>query len=148
MLSIVNKTKKQIPNLPLKQIADQILGSDYQLELVFVNDQEIQSLNRRYRRKDYPTNILSFPLEKNEGEILINLEKAKKEAPDFNHDNKNHLIFLFIHGCLHLNGLTHGSIMTKEEKKFFQIYGSPNNNRIRHRDRVTTRRSVRIQKGR
>jgi len=142
MFSIVNSLKRRTPKLPLAEIATKILGPKYELGLVFIGDEEMHMLNKEHRRHDYPTNILSFPFDKNEGEILINLDKAKLEAPDFDHDYKNHLIFLFIHGCLHLKGMTHGSIMTKAEKKFFDIYGTPNHHRSGHRHRVASRRSV------
>ncbi|MFA6416412.1 MAG: rRNA maturation RNase YbeY [Candidatus Paceibacterota bacterium] len=148
MFSTVNHLKRRIPQLPLAEIADKILGPKYELGLVFVADKEMHALNREHRHHDYPTNILSFPLDKNEGEILINLDKAEREAPEFDHDFKNHLIFLFIHGCLHLKGMTHGSIMIKAEKKFFDLYGTPNHHGSGHRHCVASRRGVRVQKGR
>ncbi|KKS89560.1 MAG: putative rRNA maturation factor [Parcubacteria group bacterium GW2011_GWC1_43_11b] len=148
MFSIVNRLKqKRVPKLPFASIADKILGPKYELGLVFVEPAEIQTINKKYRHHDYPTNVLSFPLTEKEGEILINLVRAKEEAPDFDHDFKNHLLFLFIHGCLHLKGLRHSSIMVKEEKRFFQLFRinvTPNHHRSGYRHGLTPSRRVRI----
>ncbi len=114
--SITNKTKGKPPRLPFVDIKNHILGEKYELSLVFIGEKKSSNLNRIYRGKNKTANVLSFPLSKREGEIFICLEKAKREAPNFEESFTNFVGFLFIHGLLHLKGMQHGSRMEKREK--------------------------------
>ncbi len=116
--TIINRTKGTLPRVPFEKIKNDILGKTYELSLVFCGDKKSKDLNKKYRNKDYVPNILSFPLEKNSGEIFINPNIAKKEAVKFDKNYTKFIGFLFIHGCLHLKGLKHGSTMEKAEVKF------------------------------
>jgi probable rRNA maturation factor len=117
----ISKISKDFPphsgNL-FMEIKNEILGEDYELSLVFENKKTMQTLNKVYRNKDKSTDVLSFPLSETKGEILICPEETKKEAKKFNRDYENFVLFLFIHALCHLKGMTHGSKMEKEEKKF------------------------------
>jgi len=104
--------------IPFKDIKEAALGKHYDLSLVFTTSAKIRELNKKYRDKDVATDILSFPLSQNEGEIFICLEEARKEAKKFNRAFENFIGFLFIHGCIHLKGHDHGSMMESEEAKF------------------------------
>ncbi len=97
--------------------ADLILGKKYDLSLVFVGNARSRMLNRTYRDKDKPTNVLAFPLSKTSGEIVIALSYAEKEASQFESTIAEHILYLFVHGCLHLKGLDHGPIMERAEKQ-------------------------------
>lgn len=119
---ISNKTKGKLPSLPFVVIKNKICGEDYDLSIVCVSKKESQKLNKKWRDKDYPTNILSFPLTEKSGEIILQLEKVREDAPNFDMDYPNFLKFLVIHGCLHLKGFEHGSTMEKEEKKYLKIF--------------------------
>ena len=74
-------------------------------------------LNRSYRGKDTPTNILSFPLSKTEGELIICLAKVRQETKLFGRPFPNLLAFLVIHGLFHLKGQDHGSTMERDEQR-------------------------------
>jgi probable rRNA maturation factor len=111
-------TKGALPSVPFLEIKNKILGEKYNLSLVFCGNRKSKELNRTYRQKDYPTNVLSFPLDKENGEIFITPSVAKKEAPKFNKTYKNFIGYLFIHGLLHLKGMEHGSTMDIAEIKF------------------------------
>jgi len=115
--SILNKTKGKVPTLPFVDIKNSVLGQKFSLSLVFAGDTLMQRLNRTYRKKDRTANILSFSLSNDEGEIFINLRIAKKEASKFVKSYKNYLGLLFIHGLLHLKGMSHGSTMEQQERK-------------------------------
>lgn len=114
--SITNKTKGKLPRLPFEEMKNEILGKKYEISLVFIGDTTSKKLNFEYRGKDKPANILSFPLSKNEGEIFINLNKAKKDAKKFDSTPSKFIGFLFIHGLLHLKGYSHSSTMESMEQ--------------------------------
>jgi probable rRNA maturation factor len=117
MFSISNTTKGKPPSLPFVTIKEAVLGNNYNLSLVFIGNIRSKTLNKTYRGKDYPANILSFPLSKNEGEIFINLNEARKSARRFRKNYKQFVGLLFIHGMLHLKGFKHSSKMEDEEGK-------------------------------
>ncbi len=102
---------------------DAILGKKYELSLVIVSLSEIRKLNKKYRGINKSTDILSFPLSKNEGEIYINLDMVKQQALKFNKSYENFLGFLFIHGLVHLKGFDHGSTMERIEARFRKKFG-------------------------
>jgi ssRNA-specific RNase YbeY (16S rRNA maturation enzyme) len=98
--------KGTIQTVPLLPIKEAILGKDYNLSLVFTDKKLATVLHEQWKNKPGPVNILSFPLDKKSGEIFL-YPKAEHPAD-----------YLFIHGCVHLKGFTHGSKMEKEEKKW------------------------------
>ena len=120
--TITQKTKGRFPNLPFADIKQAVLGRRYNLSLVFVENSFSKKINTHYRGKNKPTNVLAFPISKTEGELFINLPLVKKEAPMFSLPFPSFLLFIFIHGLLHLKGLRHGSRMGKEEKKWMKKY--------------------------
>lgn len=102
----------------LLQMKNAILGQGYNLSLVFIGGTMSRSLNRAYRGKDKPTDVLSFPLSKTEGEIFINFTRAEIEAKKFKRETGNFVLFLVIHALCHLKGMTHSSRMEALEKKY------------------------------
>ncbi|WP_163970033.1 rRNA maturation RNase YbeY [Oceanobacillus halotolerans] len=109
------------------------VSSNAELSVTLVTNNEIQTINRDYRGKDKPTDVISFALEEQVeeevtikgaeipvalGDIIISVEKAKEQATDYGHSFKRELAFLAVHGFLHLLGYDH---MTEdEEKQMFQ----------------------------
>lgn len=122
-LTIIRK-KGEVPSVPFLSIKEKILGKNYDLTIVFCTPKESKERNGVYRDKDYPTNILSFPLSKNEGEIYISLSTVRRDAKKHDMSYPKFLHLLVIHGTLHLKGLTHGSTMEKLEDKYLQLYFS------------------------
>lgn len=122
--SITNKTKSTLPSVPFGKIKDAGLGKDYSLSLVFVGERRSRKLNNSYRAKDKSTNVLSFTLDKKNGEIFITPAVVKRQTKKFGRNFQNLVAFLFIHGLMHLKGFDHGSRMESEEAKirrFFQV---------------------------
>ena len=115
-VTITNKTKGKLPSLPFVEIKNSVLGKKYELSVVFIGHRRSRKLNNTYRQKDKPTDILSFPLDDQNGEIYIYLKKARAEAKSFDRTEENFLAFLFIHGLCHLKGMDHGSTMERAEK--------------------------------
>ncbi len=121
-VTLTFETRSQAPVIPWSAIKNSILGKKYELSLVFPSPKTAIELHKDWKEKDGPANILSFPLEKDLGEIFISLNQAKTECKKFERDYENYVAFLFIHGCAHLKGYTHGNEMEKFEitirKKF------------------------------
>ncbi len=116
-ISISNETRASIPRAIFRAIASAALPKAYKLNLIFVNPYKIAKLNKIYRNKSKPTDILSFPLSKNEGEIYICPSEAREESKKSNRSYADFLAFLFIHGCVHLKGHDHGGTMERIEAK-------------------------------
>ncbi len=125
-ISILNKTKGKIPSLPFLLIKEDILGKNYILSLAFISKNKSKFLNNKYRGKNNPTNILSFPLSKEEGEILICPDVVKTETKKFERTYRELLGYLVIHGALHLKGMEHSDTMEKAEEKYDKKYFSRN----------------------
>jgi probable rRNA maturation factor len=122
LFTILNKTKGKLPRLPFVSVKNKILGEKYVLSLAFLNPKDQRRINQTYRRIEETTNILSFVLTKNSGEITMDPQKIKKDAILFNMTYDQFLIFLFIHGCLHLKGLEHSSKMKLLENRYFKTF--------------------------
>ncbi len=114
--------------------------ADAEMGLVFVNNRTIRTYNKNYRGKDAATDVLSFPMRSTGakdfspllGDIMISLKKCYEEAPLFYHRNSEHLLFLLIHGILHLLGYDHeqsrneAAKMKRREKVIFEaVYKTP-----------------------
>jgi len=115
-VSIFNETNGTPPRVPFARLKEKILGEKYLLSVIFVGDHKSRLLNRRFRRSDKPTNILSFSISKNEGELYVNLAQVKRELKLFDRSFPNLVSFLLIHGMFHLKGYAHGSTMESKEK--------------------------------
>ena len=96
-----------------------------ELEVVLTNDEEIHRLNREYRQKDQPTDVLSFAWSESDtafpgeedllGQIIISVETAERQAEEYGHTLERELAFLAVHGLLHLSGYDH-ELGPEEEK--------------------------------
>jgi probable rRNA maturation factor len=86
----------------------------YEVSISLVTDAEITELNKKYREKDKPTDVLSFPAGEAPsgavffmGDIVISAETAARQADEYGHSFERELAFLTVHGVLHLLGLDH-----------------------------------------
>jgi len=82
---------------------------DAELSIVLVSDGEMQRLNRRWRRKDRPTDVLSFPLDAGGllGDVVISVDTARRQAAEQGTTLGREADRLLIHGLLHLLGYDH-----------------------------------------
>ena len=87
----------------------------------FVSLSQIKKLNRKYRGKNQVTDVLSFQIGEGEmlGEVLISYEQAKKQAAKMEHTTRTEILFLLVHGVLHLTGHDHEK--PAQTKKMFAI---------------------------
>ncbi len=122
--SINTQGKDKLSGLSFLAMKEKVLGKDYDLALSFVSEKKIHELNLQYRGINKATDILSFPVGKNIGEIFICKKLSKQMCKEFDRTPENFILFLFIHGLVHLKGFNHGDKMEKEEvkhRKHFQI---------------------------
>lgn len=86
-----------------------------EVSLLFTDDASIRKLNKQWREKDKPTNVLSFPGSDPQGEaygpllgdIVFAFETVSKEAGDMGIEFSDHLSHLTVHGLLHLFDYDH-----------------------------------------
>jgi probable rRNA maturation factor len=97
----------------LRDIARIVLAGEavthYEISLAFVDNSTIHRLNKQYLDHDEPTDVLTFPYsgacaKKLEGELIIGVEIAQKQATERGHDLQAELGLYLIHGLLHLCG--------------------------------------------
>lgn len=95
------------------------------ISLVFVSSKKMQNLNYRYRKKNKITDILSFSslLGDSFGDLIFDCSLVKKQAISNKHSQKQELLYLLIHGVLHLLGLDHEK-SAAEAKKMYNIQDS------------------------
>lgn len=77
---------------------------------LITDDSELRRLNREFRGKDYATDVLSFPAEREEGglgDLAISWDRAKAQAAEHGHSVADELRILILHGVLHLTGQDH-----------------------------------------
>ena len=85
-----------------------------EVSVTFTDNEGIRAINREYREKDTPTDVLSFPLFEEGadgtrmlGDIVISLEKCRAQAQEFGHSFERECAFLTVHSTLHLLGYDH-----------------------------------------
>ncbi len=140
-LNIQNIVSSSTPSLELLQAwAASALDSkeDRSITLRIVDEQEIQALNRNYRAKDKPTNVLSFPnlapIEMSDGflgDIVICASILENEAKAQSKTIESHWAHLIIHSTLHLQGYDHeqakeAQVMESLEIKLLHQFGYSN----------------------
>lgn len=83
--------------------------SDCELSVFLTGDDEIRELNRKYRKKDKATDVLSFPLDDPYmlGDVVISVERAAAQADTFGVTMDEEIARLLVHGILHLAGYDH-----------------------------------------
>ena len=95
--------------------------------VIFVDNDRIQEINRTYRNIDRVTDVISFALEDNLeitlevrilGDIYISIDRAREQASSYGHSLQREICFLAVHGLYHLLGYNHEK--KEEEKIMFQ----------------------------
>jgi probable rRNA maturation factor len=89
-----------------------IIGLRGQVDILLANDQTLRHLNKTFRNKNKPTDVLSFPAPsafaaKHAGDLAISLETAARQAATRGHTLRDELKILLLHGLLHLSGEDH-----------------------------------------
>jgi rRNA maturation RNase YbeY len=116
-VSIRNTTRTAFggSRLLFSKIAKKVLPG-WELSLVFVGEKRALLLNKKLRGKSYVPNVISYALSKKSGEIIICPREAKRQAAAYGMSKEAFILYLFIHGALHIKGWVHGAKMEKCEQ--------------------------------
>ena len=113
---VVSRRKRRINRAGLARLACAVMAAEgcspqTELSIVIGDDRWIQDLNRRYRKRNAPTDVLAFPQEQGPaekecllGDVAISAETASRQAKALGHSLEEELAVLLVHGILHLTG--------------------------------------------
>lgn len=145
-ITFIDETEK-VPTEESKEIENLLqfaagfleIAEDTEMSVTFTDNAGIQVINRDYRGKDMPTDVISFALEdegedelpiifddeelaelpRNLGDLIISTERAAEQAFEYGHTLEREMGFLAVHGFLHLNGYDH--MEPEDEKEMFGL---------------------------
>jgi probable rRNA maturation factor len=128
MITIMNRQRKRpIRTTTFKRLLERLVArhrlGDPELTLAFVGTAAIRTLNRKFRKRDRPTDVLSFPVRKQAadgryylGDIVISVPVAYRQGRRNGHGLERELEVLAVHGFLHLLGYNHSRAMEEQER--------------------------------
>jgi len=110
----------------VRKLVKKILAAEKakgRIDVSFVDDDEIRRLNKQFRRKNKPTDVLSFNYDAGKiiGDVIISRETTEKNAKKFGVTLKEEVKRLVIHGTLHVLGYDHGRQMRHAEEVYSQF---------------------------
>jgi len=100
-------------------------STDAELSILLVDDKDMREINREYRNVDRPTDVIAFAMREGEfgelnqeilGDVIISVDTAGRQALQRGVSVMNELVFLLIHGILHLHGYDHEINMEEKAK--------------------------------
>ena len=143
MIEINNLTNFAVDKKSFTQVAKKVLSGENRetetLSLAFVGEEEIKKLNKKFRKKNKATDVLSFSAQggpasgwdlddaKYLGEIIICPEVVKENAEKYGVSIKSEMLKVFVHGILHLCGYDHeksekeAEEMEKSQEKYLGV---------------------------
>ncbi|MBC2851595.1 rRNA maturation RNase YbeY [Cetobacterium sp. 8H] len=114
----------------VKEYINEVLNDEFEsekpvyLSVALVGNEDIQRINRDFRDKDQPTDVISFAYHETEdymigpydtlGDIIISLERVEEQCKEYNHSFRREFFYVLTHGMLHLLGYDH---IDEEDKK-------------------------------
>lgn len=134
MIIILNRqTKHRVRTKAFERLLGELAARyrrpEAEISLSFVGERAIQTLNRKFMKKNKPTDVLSFPLGEKApdgkfylGDIVIAVPVAFRQAKAKGHSLDRELRLLAIHGFLHLLGYDHFAGIEEEERKLHRTY--------------------------
>lgn len=123
-------------------LLDHFERSDSELSILFTDDKTIREYNKKYLSRDYPTDVIAFPMNEGDfsnlnsnimGDILISVETAEQNAKRAKVSVEHEIYHLLIHGILHLLGFDHekdrkSALMMRKYERFFLTKSISNSN--------------------
>ena len=94
---------------------DEYAKNDYYISLLITNNENIQQINKEYRGKDMPTDVISFAYNETEnfgpveviGDIVISIDRVIEQSNSYNHSEAREFYYVLCHGLLHILGYDH-----------------------------------------
>ncbi|MFN0239109.1 MAG: rRNA maturation RNase YbeY [Aquificaceae bacterium] len=127
---LVRKEKGKVKTQWVREILSRLLQAhglkNTEISVYLTGDQTIRLLNRDFRGRDKPTDVLSFIYDEPVGryrllgEIVISLDTAQKQAEELGHSLEEEIKRLLVHGFVHLLGYDH-ELGEEEERKFTEM---------------------------
>ena len=125
----------------IEEFIKDIIENEYEsdkavyISLMITTNDEIQNINREYRGKNVPTDVISFAYNETEneghfdvlGDIIISYDRVEEQAKEYDHSIKREFFYVLVHGILHLLGYDHieeedKSIMREKEEEILGKY--------------------------
>lgn len=139
----------EVEPLLIQRAVSVVLSAEYDGEatiaVALVDDAMIHRLNRQFLDHDWPTDVLSFPLEEDvghlEAELVVSTDTAIAQANNYGWTAQEELLLYVIHGTLHLAGHDDQSesdcaTMRKLEQRYLEIIGIDARGAVEHGDRT------------
>ena len=122
------KITKKFVKQTSQQILKELQLDNVELSITLTDNESIRQINKQWRKKDRPTDVLSFPIDEKPpgyryrilGDVIISLPFAKKQAEEIGISYQEEVIRLLTHGILHLLGYDH-ELCPAEAKKMFDL---------------------------
>ena len=150
----LNKSLEKDIRRALEKMGELYALKNAEVSITLTNDAQIHEINKNYRHVDKPTDVISFALQESVeplitdgpvidmlGDIIISVERARIQASDYGHSLRRELVFLTVHGMLHLLGYDHQEEnerheMEEEQRRIMKILGISRN--AKEEDKVVT----------
>jgi len=132
----------------VKQIARHVLTKeevDCELAVIFVDDAAMSDLNHQYTKREGTTDVLAFSAREGKdseysghvlGDVFVSLDRAREQAKELGHSFRRELLFLVLHGLLHLLGYDHKSMPKEIERLEKELAILPIRNKSRSRRKM------------
>jgi probable rRNA maturation factor len=130
---LVRKLSRRVPRALLREFlaeSTRKVARGREVVCLITDDRELRRLNRKFRGKNYATDVLSFPGANGNciGELAISMDRAAAQAAQHGHTITDELRILILHGILHLTGLDHekdSGEMARAETRWRKRFGLP-----------------------
>lgn len=112
------KVENIVKNVLLKEAKE----GNYEINIMITDNNTIKKYNEEYRKKEGPTDVLSFEYGLDEeviGDIILSVERIEEQAPNFGNSFEDEFFYILIHGVLHICGYDH--IEEEDKKEMFAL---------------------------
>ena len=129
------KIKEFVSYILKDEYKEEFNKNEYYLSLLITDNAQIQEINREYRQKNTPTDVISFAYNETEnfgainmlGDIVISIERVKEQSSEYEHSDEREFYYVLCHGMLHLLGYDHieeedRAIMRKREEEILSKF--------------------------
>ena len=121
-MEVLNETSWKIDEDWVKKIVEFILereGKEGEVSIAFVGKEKMRELNEKFRGKDYPTDVLTFPYgDEMLGEIIVCPDVVEEDAKEYGLSFEKELLITLVHAALHLCGYDHERDSSRAEEMF------------------------------